>query len=83
MPLYDYFCDKCNFQFDDFRRVIDREFTNCPQCGTLSKKIFSKNRFIKDLFVPYVDTNLFHDPVFVESKNHRKELMKKAGVVEK
>ena len=34
MPLYSYFCDRCNTKFEFWRRYDDEPVTVCPDCET-------------------------------------------------
>lgn len=39
MPTYDYNCNKCNFKFDRFLKISDRNIPTespCPDCGSLA-----------------------------------------------
>src|SRR5882672_7555892 len=33
MPTYEYQCDACNHNFDDFHSMSDKPLTKCPKCG--------------------------------------------------
>lgn len=79
MPLYDYECERCGKQRDEFRSVADRNNPLSCECGSPMKKIISGYRVIGDLD-PYYDDNL---DTYVRSKQHRKEVMREQGVSEK
>ena len=81
MPLYTYVCEK-HGEFDYFRTVRDRDFAPCPVCKVMCpKKLIQDSKIV--LFEPYWDENLGKGkPVYVRSKRHKKQLMKKAGLVE-
>lgn len=32
MPTYEYVCDACNHQFDEFQSFSDKPLKKCPQC---------------------------------------------------
>lgn len=34
MPTYDYVCDACNHQFEEFQSMKDATLTVCPKCNT-------------------------------------------------
>jgi len=38
MPLYQYNCPECGFEFEKFCSVKDRDSQDCSQCGTLAVK---------------------------------------------
>jgi putative FmdB family regulatory protein len=33
MPTYEYQCDACNHNFDEFQSMKDDPLTKCPKCG--------------------------------------------------
>jgi len=33
MPTYEYHCDACEHQFEEFQSMSDAALTKCPQCG--------------------------------------------------
>lgn len=33
MPIYEYQCDKCGFQFEQLQKVSDDPLKNCPECS--------------------------------------------------
>lgn len=80
MPIYDYQCtsDECKCEFEEFRHIEDREDMACPKCGTKAKLLISRTK--DDWFRPHWNEHLTHEPVFVESKGHYKQLCKKYGV---
>lgn len=42
MPLYNYFCEKCETDFEDIVRLAESEEPQrCPVCGEMAKKVFS------------------------------------------
>lgn len=81
MILYEYKCLKCDKITNKFRDIEDRD--NCPQCecGGETKKIISKSKVHGD-FMPYLDENIGDEPVWIESKQHRKKVMKENGVTD-
>ncbi len=40
MPIYEYRCTQCHHTFECFQPVGD-PVPNCPQCGSLSKKVYN------------------------------------------
>ncbi len=41
MPLYPYFCDRCQTKFEFWRRYEDEPVTICPDCQTPTlRKLF-------------------------------------------
>lgn len=84
MPLYTCECNSCQNKQDYFSTVAERDTTpKCEMCGGETKKILSFSSVVPD-FQPYLDPNIGGpDGVWVKSKQHRKQLMKKYGVEEK
>ncbi len=33
MPTYDYLCDACGHQFDEFQSIVAKPLRKCPECG--------------------------------------------------
>jgi len=33
MPTYEYHCDSCSHEFEEFQYIKDNPLTKCPQCG--------------------------------------------------
>jgi|SRR6516164_9223797 putative FmdB family regulatory protein len=33
MPTYEYLCDACEHQFDEFQSITDKPLKKCPVCG--------------------------------------------------
>lgn len=44
MPIYEFFCGKCEQQYEEQKKVDDFE-SDCPICGEKSKKIMSAASF--------------------------------------
>jgi len=36
MPTYEYICDNCQYQFEQFQSIKARPIRKCPKCGKLS-----------------------------------------------
>lgn len=34
MPLYEYICGKCEGRFEDIRKIDERRYSTCPECGS-------------------------------------------------
>ena len=32
MPTYDYICEACNHEFEEFQFINEEELTKCPEC---------------------------------------------------
>src|SRR5262249_22074950 len=33
MPTYDYVCDACNHEFEEFQSMMEDPLSKCPECG--------------------------------------------------
>lgn len=79
--IYECKCETCGRTEDIYRSVEERN--NTPECcGKPMKRIITGYHVIGDL-EPYLDENMTHEPQWVKSKQHRKQLMKEHGVTEK
>ena len=38
MPTYDYACESCDHQFEQFQSITAKPLKKCPECGKLSLK---------------------------------------------
>jgi len=38
MPTYEYVCDKCGHEFDEFQSIKAKPLRKCPECGKLALK---------------------------------------------
>ena len=77
MPLYDMKCEVCKKEREFFTCINDLDKAQCD-CGGKLKVILSKVN--KDWFRPHWNENFELRPVFVESKQHYKQLCKKYGM---
>ncbi len=41
MPTYEYKCDKCNNEFEEFQSIKSEPVANCPECKSECKRVFS------------------------------------------
>ena len=87
MPIYVYECDDGHktdkmFMGNPFRpgfMCLDSTF--CEKCGKNAKRIITAANFTVDK--EFVSEHLFSKPTLVRNKKHHKELMRKAGVMQK
>jgi putative FmdB family regulatory protein len=79
MPLYDYKCSNCGMVENVWAKINEQE--KLCACGLWMKRVISATRSTPDL-QPYLDPNMGHEPVYVESRQHRKRLMKERGLAE-
>jgi putative FmdB family regulatory protein len=38
MPTYDYICEKCGYEFEQFQTITARPVRRCPRCGKVGVK---------------------------------------------
>ena len=81
MPNYDVKCDKCGKEFEAFTCIDDRHNIKCD-CGGSTKILIKPHKnFGIIVWIPYLEENITHQPVMVNSKQHLKDLCKEHDVV--
>ena len=78
MPIYDYEGPKCEL-IQDVWAKIDETVKECPRCGRNMTRILSATNIICDI-TPYVDTEMAPTPLYIQSRQDRKEKMRDFGV---
>ena len=78
MPLYNYRCEKCAFECDDFSSVAERH-NGPPHCGQKMRLDVSGPSIRCDL-EPYFDENL---ETYIKSRQHHKQVMREEDVYDK
>ena len=43
MPTYEYKCEKCGKEFEEFKSMTAEAKANCPECGAEAKRMISLN----------------------------------------
>jgi len=82
MPIYEFECDSCKVITEKIYSINKKpELIQCPNCLDVARSIIGSGADRKE-WNSYVDDNLGDNPVLVESREHRKELMKKAGLTD-
>ena len=46
MPVYEYKCVKCNYEFELHQKVTEMPAGTCPECSGKVKRLISKSSFI-------------------------------------
>jgi hypothetical protein len=59
---------------------MDDYIMSCPRCGRGMKRLISSSNIICDI-EPYLDGHMAQNPVPVFSRQHKKEELKKRGLV--
>ena len=82
MPTYDYFCDKCDKDYEVIKSIKEYDGKDqCPACENIGTRIFSCN-------IQFIGTKVEdaeYNPAFgkvVKNKYERNELAKKFNVIE-
>lgn len=45
MPMYEYACPDCGYQFEARQKFSDQPLTKCPECGGKIQKLISQTSF--------------------------------------
>lgn len=80
MPTYQWHCVVCKKDEEIFMKLAEFKKPIC--CDGEMRQVLGNYSVVKDL-QPYLDENLTSKPVYVKSKQHRRQLMKEFGVSEK
>ena len=79
MPRYDFTCSM-HGRVDDLIARSDEYSKPCPECGQAMTRLLPIPAIIPD-YEPWIDENLGHNPVYVTSRRHHKQLLKERGLV--
>lgn len=77
MPIYDFEC-RCGKVSEHYAKIDEKELP-C-ECGKMMKRLITTRYNVHPDFEPYLDEHIGTEPVWVKSKQHRKQLMKEYGV---
>ena len=81
MPNYNVKCKRCDKEFVAFTRIEDRNDIKCD-CGGSTKLVVKPGSGVAvHIWRPYLEENITHQPVMVNSKQHLKDLCKKHDCV--
>ena len=76
MPTYDYVCNDCGFNFEEFQSITADPLTKCPKCkGHVRRLIGAGNGFL-------FKGNGFYTTDY-RSENYKKEMKKETSSVSK
>lgn len=81
MPLYDFRCRSCSDVKEKYANHEHR-LSVCDFCGGEMVRLVTTRYSVHRDLKPYLDEHIAENPVWVKSKKHREELMKKHGVYE-
>lgn len=79
MPMYNYHCEGCIFDFEYFQLMEDRHTANCPSCETLCEQGISTPPAYH-AFPEGVFEHIAAEPIYVNDKNQLKDECKRHGV---
>tara|TARA_R100000049_G_C1879387_1_gene36278 strand:- start:231 stop:488 length:258 start_codon:yes stop_codon:yes gene_type:complete len=83
MPNYDYKCPNCGNEVEMFLHMSELNLpVNCGKCNGAEMKRQIGPANIREDYKPYLDENMTHEPIYVKSRQHRRELMKQHKLVE-
>ena len=75
MPFYQYRCDECKIEFEEFRQVCQRYDVNCPSCDLIPHIVIGPAAV--HTFQPYYDVSLGQH---IKSKDHKKKVADGLGL---
>lgn len=81
MPLYDFKC-LAHGRINDIVARPDEHYKPCPDCGQAMTRLFPSSWSTIPDIQPYLDENMGHNPIYVKSRRHHKQLMKERGLVQ-
>ena len=78
MPMYQYRCDKCGKELEEFHKVDDRHNQVCPECKRYMQIMIQPSPI--HVFKGFFHPNLDKKPVWISSKANLKEESDKRGM---
>ena len=78
MPLYDYKCDSCGKEWEEYAAVVDKDVIKCSSCMGQAHTLITINS-IPNVFMEQYDEGL---EAMVTGPGHRQTLMKERGYEE-
>ena len=46
MPIYEYLCENCGKEFEEWQKFADPPVDRCPDCGGHSRRLISQSTFV-------------------------------------
>ena len=46
MPTYEYKCENCGNEFEEFQSITAEAKATCPECGSEAKRMISLNKIV-------------------------------------
>jgi putative FmdB family regulatory protein len=82
VPIYDYFCEKCDHDFEIIKSIKEYDGKDqCPECGNIGQRILSCSIYFTGTKIEDAEFNVGLGKI-TKSKKHREELAKRAGAIE-
>ena len=78
MARYEYECVKCHGRFEKVLSYKDHASEAVCVCGSMAKQLFSNVNVTPDM-KPFIHPHLDKKPVFIKSRRHYNEELKKRG----
>ena len=76
MPNYVVKCKECGKKFEAFASIKDMDDIKCDCGGNIEHIIVPGSVVGIHVWIPYLEENITHQPVMVNSKKHLKQLCK-------
>jgi len=80
MPIYDFNCPQCGKVDDVYSKMDEREKVH--SCGSTMTRLLSMQVNCNPDLQPYLDDNLGENPVYIRSRRHQRDELKRRGLVQ-
>lgn len=82
MPTYEYFCEKCDLEFEVIKSIHEYKTPEkCSYCGNVANKLISRSIFFTGTKIEDAEYNPGLG-VITKSKKHRDEIVKRKNLIE-
>ena len=84
MPRFDYKCPECKDLKELYVALENLEHPQtCTVCDRKMNRLITRNFNVNPDIQPYLERNLSHQPIWIKSNQHKRELCKQHEVYEK
>lgn len=73
MPIYEYLCENCGKEFEEWQKFADPPVDCCPDCGGHSRRLISQSTFVLKGTGWYVTDYARKDSCSGKKPAHKKE----------
>lgn len=80
MPMYDFKCTRCECEQEVYASIEEKE--RICKCGSTMIRLITSRYYTQSDWEPYYDEHIGDKPMWVTSRRHRRELLKKFGLYE-